>query len=166
MSTPRIRLWTSKTATVTVSAAEDPGQKSVNVLSNIQTALDLSHMAGYTISSSWVDMLVESGPSETGTGRMAAHYGLIVLGGNPDDGDFPDIGKYEGDYFHYNTIGFKLPGVASTLVLPHQRAAVRSHSSGQRRITDIGQTAYIVCQHSAAQTVVFQFVVTLLMLMP
>jgi hypothetical protein len=166
MTTPRVRLWTSQDFTIILDAAGTAGQDFQKVLINIETALDLSHMAGYTIISSWVEGIIVAATEETGVNNNTFSYGLIVLGGAPDATDFPNVDFYEGDYFHWGKVTHQLPGVGLKPVLPEHRAGFQSRSKGQRRITDIGQTCYLVCQERAAVSIEAIGTVSLLMLMP
>ncbi len=166
MTSPRARIWTNNNYEVTLTALGAPGQKSVTTLGSLRSALDISHLVGYTIIETWIRGYIAAGTDETGVLRNALQFGVGIYAGLIDDGDFPRVDLYEGDWMAWGSNSFRLPGVAFLPVLPEPNAIINVHSKGQRRINDVGETVFMVLQEDLAATIDVNFTVTHLLLMP
>lgn len=164
--TQRHKLWTSDQFTVGLAAIGQAGQVVKLPLTGLRAGLDLSHLAGYTILDTRIDGLIHSDDAETGAGFLSIHYGLIIAPGSMDAGDFPDVALYEGDYFHWGVKHVQLPGGAVSLVLPPENAIISSRSRAMRRITDVGQSLWLVFQEDVAEGVDVEVTITSLVMMP
>jgi len=162
----RAKVWTSSTFTLQLAAAAQPGQISAQPLANLRAALDLSHLVGYTIIDSRIRGIVHSDDAETGTGIDVITFGIGIFTGSIDNGDFPRVDLYEGDWLLWGTNTFFLPGAANKPVLPDQMSVIDVRSRAQRRINDVGDTLFLVAQQSAAEGIDLSVQVTHLVLMP
>ena len=48
--------------------------------------------------------------------------GIGIFPSGMDNGDFPDLAVYDGNWMAYECFAYKMPGAASTLVLPSEAA--------------------------------------------
>ena len=163
---PRSKLWTTRRETLALAAAGQPGQKSFEVLDNLQAGLGLAHLAGYTVIHTEVRILLISSSSETSILPNDFHFGITRQPGSIDDGDFPALELYEGDYYFYTSLVLQLPGAVDTLLKPAEHAIIRHQSGASRRISDVGQAFFFVAQQRVAEAVDAHVVVSSLVLMP
>ncbi len=166
MTMPRAKIWTSSRLLVALSASGSAGQVSAQTLANLRTALDISHLVGYTVIDTRIRALIHSDDGETGGGFLELTYGIGIFAAGIDDGDFPDLSLYEGDWLLWGAVQVQLPSAASTIVLPPHAALEIARSQSARRISDVGQSMFMVWQQSVAEGVDIQATVSHLVLMP
>ena len=162
----RAKLWTNTDGTLNVTVAGLPGQKRLETGSNLQVALDLSHLVGFTVIDTQWSALIQSGSAESGTSVISYQFGIGVKPTGLDLGDYGNLELYEGDWFVYHAGSFRLPGVAATPVLPSEASYVRGRSRSGRRVTDVGQNVMLVIQQDTAVNVNYTFNVQHLVMMP
>ena len=162
----RAKLWTNTLGTLNVTSAGVPGQKRLETGANLQSALDLAHLVGFTIIDSQYSVLIQSGSAESGTAPVSYHFGIGVKPTGLDLGDYGNLQLYEGDWFVYHAGSFRLPGAAATPALPSEAAYVRGRSRSGRRVTDIAQAVMLVVQQDTAEDVNYTFNVQHLVMMP
>jgi len=150
MTSPRGRLWTNRDSTFNMSAAGQAGQLQDQTLANLQVGLGITHLAGYTIVDTHVQMHFSSDDSDVSTGVVRFHFGIGVFHTGMDAGDFPPLELYEGDWLWYGTVTLRMPGAANTPLVPAEHAIQMRRSRAQRRLTDVGQAAFLVYQQSSA----------------
>ena len=143
-----------------------PGQLKIDLSTNLETGLGLAHLPGYTCIDTHVSVLIRSSSDESQTSLVQAAFAIGVKPTGMDNGDYPNLELYEGDWLWYQAYQFLLPGAVSTPVLPDAAAFQRSHSGASRRITDIGQEMVLVGQQGTSQNVDYFFQVQQLWLMP
>jgi len=166
MPTRRRRVWTNTDDTKILTVAGAPGQKAIDLSSNLLTGLGLAHLAGYTVAHTHVEILAQSDVDETGVSRVHMHWGIGIFAGGIDDGDFPLLDLYEGDWLAYGSFLFKLAGAGITLVLPTEQSVRRYESRAMRKIDRIGEVPFLVLQQDSTQGVAYQVSCSQLWLMP
>ena len=166
MAQRRIGLWTSTNTTLVVDTAGIAGQKAVQTTSNLESGLGLAHLAGYTIVDTRVKVYAESSSAEGGNTLEHASLGIGVFSTGIDEGDFPNLTVYEGDWLWYGTMIFRLPGAVSGTVLPTEFSQLHSRSRAQRRIPDVGLSGWMVAQQSGGSDVNYFVRVEHYILMP
>ncbi len=166
MTTPRRRLWSNTTSDLEVIVSDSPGQQHMDLSQGIEVGLGLTHLAGFSVVFTQVQLLIHSADDESGTAFIDAFAGIGVRPTGMDNGDFSNLALYEGDWLWYQAYQFQIPGAPLTLALPNPliNSVTRSHSS--RRISDVGQEEVLVIQHSSAANVNYRFAVQQLWLMP
>ncbi len=162
----RRRVWSNSDASLSVIVPGQGGQKLVDIGANLQVGIGITHLAGFTVAMTHVDLTVMSSSDESGSSFLRAHWGIGIFAGGIDEGDFPDLSLYEGDWLAYGTYHFQLPGAISTLVLPTAQAVRSYESRGSRKIDRVGEVPFLVVQHSGAENVDYHFSVSQLWLMP
>ncbi len=163
MTSPRAKVWTNSQFTFNLATT---APVAVQTLSNLRSALDISHLVGYTIVDTHVNLHITTDESETGTGILFFSMGIGVFAGSIDVDDFPSLPLYEGDWLWYNTTVLRLPGAINTILVPEDSAVARYRSRAQRKITDIGQTVFMVITQSVSEGVDVHANVAHLVLMP
>lgn len=166
MTTQRNRLWTNTDLILNVTAADAAGQVSQNLTTNLQTGLGIPNLAGYTCVRTFVRGFVQSDGDNTTAGTVFAHWGIGVYAGGIDNGDFPDLSLYDGDWLAYGSLVFRNPGVALNIVEPERAGYVQMDSKSARRLDRIGDTMFFVVQQSTAQDFLYNLSVSQLWLMP
>ena len=162
----RAKLWTNTVGTLNLTVAGVPGQKRLETGANLQTALDLSHLVGFTVIDTQYSVLIQSDSDEAGSSVISYHFGIGVKPTGLDPGDYGNLQLYEGDWFVYHAGSFQLPGGFSTPVFPSEAAYVRGRSRSGRRVTDVAQNVMLVIQQDSALDVNYTFNVQHLVMMP
>ena len=142
------------------------GQISVDLGVNFETALDISHLVGYTLSRTFVKILAVSDSDNAGSGVIRAFWGIGVYAGSIDNGDFPNLELGEGDWMAYGTMIFDMPGAASTVVKPDTAALIVNDFKSMRKIDRIGEVPFLVMQQTTSSDMVYHYAITQLLLMP
>ena len=83
-----------------------------------------------------------------------------------DNADFPTLDKYDGDWLWWKCIVYKSPGVSGALITPEEEAAFQVESKAMRKITDVGQTPFLVAQTDTSEDVDLTVTLALLVLLP
>ncbi len=149
-----------------VTALGQAGQKSVDIGETLQTGLGISHLAGYTVVRTFVKGMATAAAGNTTEQIVHAQWGIGIFAGSIDDGDFPDLGLYDGDWLAFGSLVFKNPGVALNTVLPEAAGYVDVSSKAQRRVDRIGEVPFLVVQTNRAEDYEFSFAISQLWLMP
>ena len=162
----RARIWTTFDSSVGVSALGPLGQQAVKIGANILSGLGISHLAGYTVGPFFLELMILTDDGNTIVEEVTAHCGIGIFDGGIDEGDFPDLENGDGDYLLRENMVFQSPGATDTLVRLDTRASRRVISRSQRRLERVGDTVWIVFQHSTANDIDYYFSVTFMLLMP
>ena len=161
----RRRIWTQDEATITVGTANQAGQIARQIDVNILTEASLGSLAGYTVVRTHVCVLIDSS-TNTGTSFIKANFGLGVFPEFMDQGDFPRLDVYNGNYYAFECFTFRMPGVASTVVLPAEAAFTRSDYRSQRKIPRTNDRLWLVWQQDTTEIVRYRSQISYLLLVP
>ena len=164
MTSQRAKLWTSSNSVRQLASAGVPA--SFQTLQALRTALDLSHLAGFTVIDTRVSLNVHNDGAETGADDLVLAFGCGIFAGSIDSDDFPDLNLYEGDWFYWDKILCKGGGAVNVSVVPPDSAFYRGRSKASRRISDVGQTVFFAVECDTAFGVDVEVAVTHLVLMP
>ncbi len=162
----RARLWSNTSTVLNVVSTGQPGQQRIDLSVNLESALGIAHLVGFTVVDTHVHLLVESDTDETSSVVIQAFAGIGPKGTLLDLGDFESLDTYDGDWLWYQFYQFKLPGAVSTLALPNQLPNAVTRSRASRRITDIGTEMDLIIQHNSNADVLYHFGIQQLWLMP
>ena len=122
-------------------------------------------MMGITLSRTHVCMLATSAVDETLLGVIKLTMGIGVFAGGIDEGDFPDLQTYDGDWMAYECMVFQMPGVALQPMLPESASFVRADYRSMRKI-DTGESPFLVAQIDVSRDIELDVVVSQLLLLP
>ena len=161
----RRRLWTADQANITVGTLGVPGQITRQVDVNFLASTGLASMFGCTVARTHTCVLIDSS-TNTGTSFIKGWMGLGVFPSGMDNGDFPNLEVYEGDYFAWECFSMLMPGVASTIVLPNEAAFIRGDYRSMRKIGRADERLWVVFQLDTTQIVRFRFQMSALILLP
>ena len=162
----RRRLWSTTVGSRTVSNAGQGGQASHDLGENVQQGLGIAHLAGFTLSRTHVRILMMSDVDNTAVSVLTSFFGIGIYAGSIDNGDFPDLSLYDGDWMAYGSMVTKMPGALSTLVLPESRAVYEADFRSMRRIDRIGEVPFLVLQHNSTDDIQYHYTVSQLILLP
>ena len=161
----RRRIWTNDHSTITVGTLGVPGQIFRHVDANVLLNTSLASMFGSTVARTHTCVLIDSS-TNTGTTLMKAYLGMGVFPQGMDNGDFPDLEQYNGDYFAWECFSFQMPGAANTLVLPSEAAFTRQDYRSMRKIPRTEERVNVVLQIDATEIVRFHLQIAMLFLLP
>ncbi len=162
----RNKLWTTFDGLVNLSAAGQAGNKGVKIGQNLIVGLDLSHLAGYTIGPTFLDIIIHNDDDNVSSSTEIAHVGIMIGQGGLDDGDFPNLALGDGDYYLRRALLFDGGAANSVLVKPDEAALVSITSRSSRRLERIGDTIWLVFQQTTANDYDYDFSVTMMVMMP
>ncbi len=159
-------IWSTFNTTLELTGGGVAGQKSVKIGANLLTGLGLSHLAGYTVGSFYLDLMIMTDDTNTVVEAVTANFGIMIGDGSMDDTDFPDLAFGDGDYLLRKNIVFQGPGVIGTLVVPESASVLSVTSRAQRRLERIGDTIWLVLQQNVANDFDYIFTITFMARMP
>jgi len=157
-------VWTTKTFAINLV---DVTNKAVDLSANLLTGLGVAHLAGFTIIRTIVTGFIQADSDNTTfEAAIHAHWGCGIFAGAIDDGDFPGLGVYDGDYYAYGALVYQNPGVASNVVVPPEAALIRGDSRAMRKIDRVGEVPKIVFAQNTANDFIYNGSVSTLLMMP
>jgi len=161
----RRRIWTTTNVVELPVSSGVNGQKAQILDANFALSTGLAGMFGCTISRTHVCTLLTSIEDATSIIKMQMGIGIFPTG--TDEGDFPNLQRYEGDWLAYECFVFQLPGgTAQIPVVPSEAAFTRSDYRSMRKVTDVGMSPFIVFQTDSASDFEIDAVVSQLILLP
>ncbi len=162
----RNKLWSAIDGQTNVVAAGVAGNIGTKVGANLLAGMGISHLAGWTVGPAYLTILIHNDNDNSSAGNVKAHVGLMIGQGGLDNGDFPDLSFGDGDYFLRKSMIFNGGGAVNALVAPPQRSFYEVTSRSSRRLERIGDTVWLVYQHSAADDYIFDWSLTFMAMAP
>ena len=92
--------------------------------------------------------------------------GIGIFPAGIDNGDFPDLSVYSGDYFAFECHNFKMPASSETLVTPDQAAFHRADYRSMRKIGRAEERIALVWQQDTTEIVRYRAQISMLILLP
>ena len=170
MSTQRRRrIWSTTSSSLLLTTSGVPGQLSLNLSDTVQGKMGLLSMAGFTVSRTHVCTLIASGAGEVGLDVHKIIWGIGVFASGIDNGDYPDLDNYSGDWMCYECNIFFLPAQQNQHVLPGEAAFNRADYRSMRKIGRNDESLFLVAQiegTAPATGILMHFIVSSLYLMP
>ena len=161
----RRRMWTADESTITVGTLGVPGQIFRQIDVNFLTQTGWASMLGCTIARTHTCVRIDSN-TNTGNNLMRAWMGIGIFPSGMDNGDFPDLSIYNGDWFVYECYTFQMPSAASTLVLPESAAVHRSDYRSMRKVARPDERVCLVWQQDTTVIARYGIQVSMLVLLP
>ena len=125
----------------------------------------LSNMLGCTIARTHVCTLISSDGTNSTSNFGKAFLGIGVYSEGMDNGDFPDLSVYNGDWLAYECFSYQMPGAIDTVVNPTSAAFSRTDYRSMRKI-DSSEMPVLVMQQDHGSAIVYRLQVSYLVLLP
>ena len=161
----RRRVWSNDDSSVVVGTSGVPGQIARRLDPAFLAMSGLSSMFGCTIARTHVCILITSDGTNSADSHFKAKLGIGIFPEGMDNGDYPDLEAYNGNWFAYECFVFRAPGVINTVVLPEAAAFARLDYRSMRKI-DSGEMLVLVMQHDLNETIRYAVSVSFLVLLP
>ena len=160
----RRRTWTTSSGLVTLTALGQAGQLSLDIGAQMRTKIGIVDLAGMTVARSHLCVQVRADASNATGIQNRAFIGLGIYTALIDDGDFPDLQQYDGDWYGYECMAFQGGGV-DLPVVPESAGFFRADYKSMRKLRS-RETAWIVFQQILNDDFDYSFIVSTLWLMP
>ena len=161
----RRRVWTSADGVLAVISSGIAGQKISEISQNLQTTLGIAQLSGFTVGRTHLCVQAKGAANNTVITQQRVFLGLGVFPQAMDEGDFPDLETYQGDYFGYECMTFQGSGTANKPVEPESAGFLRADYRSMRKIPN-GEAIFLVIQQTGADDYDFNFVASMLLMMP